>query len=284
MSTVTSTLYQELQPVPSPYPPPSPPSQGDTVRSAWRFMGALSSYLLLVGYIVIPLAFGADDSTHVNKANALVAAAVLIAFAYTLSFMIACFQYDQGDYLLHSVFLPCLASDLIGLLNVLLNIFGRDLLPLDRLEIVCISLPSAFAFVYAIGALWIWAQQTIDEMPDQGTPLLTEEEQQRQQLLRLLHEDNGSRKRRSRKSAQSTFSVHVPERINPGKVGTSCKKLDKGSGRPQSGRSQWVTKASAEAEKFCWNASAITQTGSPVTDIPPIFSSSDLSFSALDFY
>lgn len=56
-------------------------------------------------YIVIPLAFGADDSTHVNKANTLVAAAVLIAFAYTLSFMITCFQYDQQDYLLHSVFL-----------------------------------------------------------------------------------------------------------------------------------------------------------------------------------
>ncbi|KAL5364954.1 hypothetical protein BJX96DRAFT_5182 [Aspergillus floccosus] len=217
MSTVTSTLYQELQPVPSPYPPPPPPSQGYTVRSAWRFMGALSSYLLLVGYIVIPLSFGAEDSTHVSKANTLVAAAVLIAFAYTLSFMIACFQYDQRDYLLHSVFLPCLACDLIGLLNVLVNIFGRGLLPLDRLEVVCISLPSAFAFVYAIGVLWIWAQQTIDEMPDRGTPLLTEEEQQRQQLLRLLQEDNGSRKRRSRKSARSTFSVHVPERINPGK-------------------------------------------------------------------
>ncbi|KAL4895662.1 hypothetical protein BDV59DRAFT_142497 [Aspergillus ambiguus] len=220
MSTVASTIYQEVPPVPSPYPPPPPPSQEDTVRSPWRFMGALSSYLLLIGYIVIPLSFGADDSTHVNKASTLVAAAVLIAFAYTLSFMLACFQYDQQGYLLHSVFLPCLVSNVIALLNIVLNILGRGLLPLDRLEVVCITLPGAFAFVYAVGALWIWAQKTLDSMPPDtdNTPLLTEEEQQRQQLLRLLQEEErGSWRRRARRSTQGTFSMQVPERINPGK-------------------------------------------------------------------
>lgn len=53
----------------------------------------------------MPLAFGDEDSIHVNKVNTCVAASVLIAVAYALSFILACFQYDQRSYLLQSVFM-----------------------------------------------------------------------------------------------------------------------------------------------------------------------------------
>lgn len=112
---------------------------------------------------------------------------------------------------------PCFVSNLIGALNVLLNVLCRDLLPFDRLEVVSLSLPCGFTFVYAFCALWMWGYDVLDGSLEQSTPLLSEEEQQRQQFYRLLQADN-SKNRHSRKSMRSSFhQVHVPDHINPGK-------------------------------------------------------------------
>ncbi|KAF9883173.1 hypothetical protein FE257_003893 [Aspergillus nanangensis] len=218
-----STLYQELQPVSSPYPPyqqsplPEIPELAEIpepVRRPWKFMAALS-------YIVVPLAIGADEkNSPVNKVDTFVAAVVLIAVAYALSFILALFQYHQRKYLLHSIFIPCLISNMVGLLNVILNILCRNLLPIGRLATVSLALPCGFGFIYALCALWVYALDVLDETRisrgDRETPLLTEDEQQRQQLLRLLQKDQ-SKKRWSAKSTKNTFQVQVPERINPGK-------------------------------------------------------------------
>lgn len=115
---------------------------------------------------------------------------------------------------------PCLFSNLLGLLNVVLNILCRKLLPIGRLETVGMVLASIFAVLYALCALWAYGRDIADEIrvddADRTMIPLTEEEMQRQQLLRLLQENQG-KKRSSAKVMQKTFRVKVPEHINPGK-------------------------------------------------------------------
>ncbi|KAI9038709.1 uncharacterized protein KD926_010549 [Aspergillus affinis] len=206
-------LYQEVAWVPQMQPPIS-----ETDRSSWRFLAALSSNLLLIGFLVIPLAFESPTQEAVSKVNSVVAAAVLIGFADALVLILICFQYDKREYLIRSIFLPGLVSNLIGLLNVILNILCRDLLPIGQIEAASMGLACAFAFLHALGALWVYGRTVSEETRVHGSKddaaLLTEEEMQRQQLLRLLQEN---KKGASPKVTQKTFQVKVPERINPGK-------------------------------------------------------------------
>ncbi|UCK58219.1 hypothetical protein AFCA_001084 [Aspergillus flavus] len=197
------------------------PIDQETVRATWKFLAGLSSNLTLVGFLVMPLAFeGAKDESLGDKTGTAVAALALIGNAYLLSLILFGAQYRKRTYLIHSVFLPCLFSNLLGLLNVVLNILCRKLLPIGRLETVGMVLASIFAVLYALCALWAYGRDIADEIrvddADRTMIPLTEEEMQRQQLLRLLQENQG-KKRSSAKVMQKTFRVKVPEHINPGK-------------------------------------------------------------------
>ncbi|KAE8389926.1 hypothetical protein ETB97_011753 [Aspergillus alliaceus] len=212
-----SPQYQELGRVSQ----EQPPSDSETVRAAWRFLAGLSSNLALVGFLVIPLAFrGSKDDPSGDKTGTVIAALALIGNAYVLSFILFCAQYQKRTYLLHSVLLPCLFSNLIGLLNVVLNILCRNLLPISGLETVGMALAAGSAVVYALCALWTYGRDIADEIrvdiSDRTTVPPTEEEMQRQQLLQLLQE-NKSKKRLGSKVVQKTFQINVPEHINPGK-------------------------------------------------------------------
>ncbi|PYH96677.1 hypothetical protein BO71DRAFT_320136 [Aspergillus ellipticus CBS 707.79] len=236
-----STYGWEATPVPSIQyhgpPPVSHEQQTDqeTVSALWRFFAACSSHLVLLGFLVLPMAFGAGEkaNTHADKTSTIIAASVLIVTGYMISLMLVCFQSHVRTYLLNSLFLyapplfsqlqplksnpfyrPCLTTNILSLINVLLNILCRNLQPLGTLEAASLGLPSAFAFLYAMGALWTCI--TVEPRGcDNGSPLLTEEEMQRQQLQRLL--DKNSSKGLSPKMAQKTFRVEGPERIHPGK-------------------------------------------------------------------
>ncbi|PLB48254.1 hypothetical protein P170DRAFT_476879 [Aspergillus steynii IBT 23096] len=213
MSSPTQ-LYQEVAWVPQEQTPVP-----EHVRSSWRFLASLSSNLLLIGFLVIPLAFESPTQEPVSKVNSVVAAAVLIGFADALVLILICFQYDKREYLIRSIYLPGLTANLIGLLNVILNILCRDLLPIGDVEAASLGLACSFAFLHALGALWVYGRMVAEETrmygPKNEAALLTEEEMQRQQLLRLLQENN--KKGTSPKVTQKTFQVKVPERINPGK-------------------------------------------------------------------
>lgn len=90
---------------------------------------------------------------------------------------------------------PYLATNLLGLFNVLLNVLARGLLPPSGLCVVGLGLPSAFSLIYALAAYLIYRQYGSSQghRAEDGTPLLSEEEMQRRQLLRLLQEgDRGS--------------------------------------------------------------------------------------------
>ncbi|RHZ66838.1 hypothetical protein CDV55_107100 [Aspergillus turcosus] len=221
---MSSSQYQAIWVSQEPVQPKT--RETDTVRSVWKFPAAIASTLSLVGYLMIPLALEKPEANpQINTTILTVAAMVLIGVAYALSFVLVCAQIDQRAYLLYSVFLPCLSSSLFGLFNIVFNVLCRNILPLNNLATIVVSLCCAFVFLYALGALWIYGRTVADETLARGTRirygsgspiLLTEEEMQRQQLLRLLQQD-GKKKRSSAKSVQKTFKVDVPEVVSPGK-------------------------------------------------------------------
>ncbi|THC98299.1 hypothetical protein EYZ11_002232 [Aspergillus tanneri] len=208
-------LYQVQDLAWEPQEPPQLPIR-EPVRSPWKFLASLSSNLLILGFLVIPLAFKSPTQEPASKVDSVVAAAVLIGIADALTLILICFQYDKRQYLVHSIFLPGLTSNLIGLFNVILNIVCRDLLPIGQVEAASMGVACAFAFLHAFGALWVYGRMVAEEIRVPGSKhvLLTEEEMQRQQLLRLLQENKKSPRP---KVTRKTFQVKVPERINPGK-------------------------------------------------------------------
>ncbi|RAH52385.1 hypothetical protein BO85DRAFT_384059 [Aspergillus piperis CBS 112811] len=141
---------------------------------------------------------------------------------------------------------PNTTTSLLSLLNILLNILCRNPTqspgPLSPVQTTSLVLPSVFAFLYALGALSIYAgemciftttttaggggggdnrgRQRNNKKKGKNNQLLplTEEEMQRQQLQRLLDQKNSSPRRGpSPRVVQKTFRVSAPERINPGK-------------------------------------------------------------------
>ncbi|PYH45683.1 uncharacterized protein BP01DRAFT_356311 [Aspergillus saccharolyticus JOP 1030-1] len=189
------------------------------VSPLWKFSAAFSSQVLLVGFLVLPLAFGDDEAESLaDKTTATIAAFVLIALAYSLSLAVVCFQFHDRKFLLNSLFLPCLCSNLLALLNVVLNISCRKLLPIGTLESVSLGLPSAFAFLSGFGAFcaYAWNVPGVFGADDHDRPHLTDEEMQRQQLQRLLEPDSSKKSRKSR-LYQKTFQVKAPDLVNPAK-------------------------------------------------------------------
>ncbi|KAL4984636.1 hypothetical protein BDW68DRAFT_166650 [Aspergillus falconensis] len=194
-------------------------SQPQGQGSSWRFLAPVSSHSALVGFLVMPLAFGDAEKSgtaHVNKTAAVVVASVLIGLAYSSSLVLFLFHLDERMLLIQSLLVPGLICNALALFNVLINILCRDLLPLNLLEILNLSLSAAAAVLYAFGALWLYSRDVNEAIAGDsngGTILLTDEEMQRQQLQRLL-EQNSSRKSLSPRAVQKTYRVNHPDRVN----------------------------------------------------------------------
>ncbi|KAL4780513.1 hypothetical protein BJX76DRAFT_44807 [Aspergillus varians] len=204
----TTSLYHEIG------SPAQPVSQLTGQRSR-GLLAPVSVHLALVGFLVMPLAFGdARQSAHVNTTATVVIASVLIGIAYSISIFLILTHLDERMFLIRSLLVPALISNVLALFNVLINIICRDLLPLDLLEILSLSFSAAFSFLYALGALWLYSRDVNDAIGDsnRGTILLTDEEMQRQQLQRLL-EQNPSRKSLTPRAVQKTYKVNHPDRV-----------------------------------------------------------------------
>ncbi|KAL4975624.1 hypothetical protein BDW66DRAFT_65315 [Aspergillus desertorum] len=199
--------------------PPQPVSQPPGQGSSWSWLAPVSSYSALVGFLVMPLAFGDAEkpsTAHVNRTAAVVVASLLIGVAYSSSLVLFLFHLHERMLLIQSLLVPGLICNALALFNVLMNIICRDLLPLSLLEILNLSLSAAATFLYALGALWLYSREineAIAEESNGGTILLTDEEMQRQQLQRLL-EQNSSRKPRSPRAVQKTYRVNHPDRVS----------------------------------------------------------------------
>ncbi|XRM36804.1 hypothetical protein ABZX51_000292 [Aspergillus tubingensis] len=260
-----SPHYYSLSQQPSPQPSPQPQhhqqphlqlqlqqdqTDQETISTFWRFLASSSSYLVLAGFLVLPLAFTSSNNNPNNEntttpptdpTTTIIAASVLIAIGYTITLMLIFFQRHERQYLLHSIYIPNTTTSLLSLLNILLNILCRNPTqspgPLSPVQTTSLVLPSVFAFLYALGALSIYAgdmcifttttsssgygggdrgRQRKKGKNNQLLPL-TEEEMQRQQLQRLLDQNSSPRRGPSPRVVQKTFRVSAPERINPGK-------------------------------------------------------------------
>ncbi|KAL4880216.1 hypothetical protein BJY04DRAFT_82176 [Aspergillus karnatakaensis] len=203
-----STQYHQIG---SPAQPASQPTP-----SSWRFLAPVSSHFALVGFLVIPLAFGGEDkSASVNRTATVVAASVMIGIAYSLSLFLVLSHFEERTFVIHSILVPGLMSNILALFNVMINVICRNILPMSLLEILSLSFAAAFAFLYALGALWLYARdvnEAIGVESNRGTILLTDEEMQRQQLQRLL-EQSSSRKSLTPRAVQKTYQVNHPDRL-----------------------------------------------------------------------
>ncbi|KAJ0425740.1 hypothetical protein BJY00DRAFT_157821 [Aspergillus carlsbadensis] len=196
--------------------PAQPLTSHHAVRSSSRFIASISPHMALIGFLVLPLAFGDDEkSANVNKTATVIIASILIGIAYSASLFLVLCYYDERTFLIHSLLVPGLISNVLSLFNVLLNILCREFMPMALLEILSLSFSAAFAFLYALGALWLYSRDVnaIAMDSNRGTILLTDEEMQRQQLQRLL-DQNSSRKSLTPKAAQKTFRVNHPGRLS----------------------------------------------------------------------
>ncbi|PKY09104.1 hypothetical protein P168DRAFT_287175 [Aspergillus campestris IBT 28561] len=124
--------------------------------------------------------------------------------------MLLAVQFRDRHYVIYSLILPQIPTNLLGVLNALLNIFIRGLLPIHSREVAAIALPGAVAFFCTLAALSLHALSSIRitrrSTPSREKVLPTEEELQRQQLLRLLQEKNG---KRASKGVHSTFKMKL---------------------------------------------------------------------------
>ncbi|RAK87413.1 hypothetical protein BO79DRAFT_256468 [Aspergillus costaricaensis CBS 115574] len=287
-----SPHYYSLSQQPSPQPSPQPHHQQphlqlqlqqdqtdqETISTFWRFLASSSSYLVLAGFLVLPLAFTTTSSNNnsnndentttpsTDPTTTIIAASVLIAIGYTITLMLIFFQRHERQYLLHSIYIPNTTTSLLSLLNILLNILCRNPTqspgPLSPVQTTSLVLPSVFAFLYALGALSIYAgdmcifttttssssgggdrgRQRKKGKNNQLLPL-TEEEMQRQQLQRLLDQNSSPRRGPSPRVVQKTFRVSAPERINPGKgwdTFTPDLRVDGNGSEHGGGNGRWV--------------------------------------------
>ncbi|KAI9932121.1 hypothetical protein MW887_009630 [Aspergillus wentii] len=183
--------------------------------------------MLLLGYLILPVAFEADKpSIKLDSISLTTVGMVFIAVAYALSMLLGCILYSEPSFLLQSLYLPCLYSSLLGLFSVVFNILCRNLYPVSNLQLVSICLSGASGFLYALAGLWMYGmgisaayptytRETRYSRTRDDTALLTEDEQQRQQLLRLLKQKE---KKKSSRISQKTFQVSNPEHLMPGKA------------------------------------------------------------------
>ena len=114
--------------------------------------------------------------------------------------------------------MPCLASCLLGLFNVLYNLGIHEHPEQTSPAIVALALSASSTVVYGVAALWtyrtIYVVRARDKMhrhhPDSSADkMLPETEQQRQQLLRLLLQQE-SAIHGSPDANQSTFQIRIP--------------------------------------------------------------------------
>lgn len=191
-------------------------------RWYWKLLAVSSSWSLLVGYLVFPLALGEDeDGVRISAVGLIAFGSVTIAVAYTISVVLS--YFGRQAFLLESVYIPFFGSSLIGLANATFNILCRNLLPLSRLATVIISLSAVSTAVYCSAALYTgWKVHVRNEQrrlhmrncwSNDGTALLTDDEMQRQQLLKLLQ--SKSDKAPSPEAIQSTFRIDLPDTSSP---------------------------------------------------------------------
>ncbi|MCJ1485147.1 hypothetical protein MMC06_005320 [Schaereria dolodes] len=194
----------------------------DSVRWYWRLLGTISAATILVGFLIFPSAFESSTTTRASQGTLSVVSVVLLALGYSLSVALW-FLCTSLLFQLDVLFIPCLFSCLLGLLNVIISIaIYPSNSQWNPSSISALTLALASSLIYGVLSLLTFHKisklRTRDALTRRRTDseaarLIPEDELQRQQLQRLLGKNNDDKT--SPAASQNTFQIHIPEPSKP---------------------------------------------------------------------
>ena len=177
----------------------------------------LGPKLTLSSFLIFPSAFKQDTSTTISSKAATATAIVLLVLGYALS-LVTSLICRSWIFQLDIVFVPCLSSSILGLINVLYSLSTHEKsLQWTPSSIVALVLSIISSLTYTTAALLtfrkIYIVKARDAMhryhSDSTDAMMPESEQQRQQLLRLLLQQEDA-KQQNPDNGQSTFKIDWP--------------------------------------------------------------------------
>lgn len=187
----------------------------------------VSAALIMIGFLIFPASFpNTPQEWNTSKGSGIVAGVLLaIGFVSSAILVLVCkswvFQMDI-------IFLPCLFSSFLGLINVTIALSTRhgnqSILNSSSVTALVLSIFSTttyltlslltFRKIHVVRARDALHRHRSDS---ESYHLLPEDEMQRQQLLRLLERrttsNNKAHKPSSAEASQSTFRIDLPESL-----------------------------------------------------------------------
>ncbi|MCJ1359948.1 MAG: hypothetical protein MMC33_009951 [Icmadophila ericetorum] len=187
----------------------------------WRLLGVLSASIILLGFLIFPTSF---NNTLSSQSGLSIAALILLALGYSLSVALW-FTCTSTLFQLDVLFLPCLLSCVLGLLNVGITL-GVNPPPSPQshwntASISALTLALTSGMIYGGLTLYTFRKvqfiRTSDKNRNSDSEtmhLIPEDEQQRQQLLRLLlAKENETRT----STSQHTYWIDLPDPLKNGR-------------------------------------------------------------------
>ena len=177
----------------------------------------LGPKLTISSFLIFPSAFKQESPLTISSKAATVAAIILLVLGYALS-LVTSLICRSWIFQLDIIFVPCLSSSVLGLINVLYSLSTHDKsLQWTSSSVVALALSIISSLTYTTAALLtfrkIYIVKARDAMhryhSDSTDAMMPESEQQRQQLLRLLLQQEDA-KQPNPDNGQSTFKIDWP--------------------------------------------------------------------------
>ena len=173
--------------------------------------------LTFSSFLIFPSAFKQTSSVTISAKSATIAAVILLVFGYVLS-LVTSLTCRSWIFQLDIIFVPCLSSSVLGLINVLYSLSTHEkTIQWTSSSTVALVLSITSTLTYTTVALLtfrkIYIVRARDAMhryrSDSTDAMMPESELQRQQLLRLLLQQEDARQQ-STDNGQSTFKIDWP--------------------------------------------------------------------------
>ncbi|KAL8722105.1 MAG: hypothetical protein Q9225_001349 [Loekoesia sp. 1 TL-2023] len=200
----------------------------DQTQWYWRVAATVSAALIMIGFLIFPTSFPNNPPEWSHPQGSTIVAGVLLAIGFIASATLAVFC-RSWVFQLDVVFVPCLFSSLLGLVNIIIAFsthHGKHS-TLNNSSLAALILAIISTTTYLTLSLLTFRKIHIVRARDtmhrhrsdsESYHLLPEDEMQRQQLLRLLQRENTSnngkiQKPSSAEASQSTFHIDLPDSL-----------------------------------------------------------------------
>ncbi|KAL8942637.1 MAG: hypothetical protein Q9216_001550 [Gyalolechia sp. 2 TL-2023] len=198
----------------------------DQTHWYWRLAATLSAALIMIGFLIFPASFPNNPPEwYISKGSGVIAA-VFLAIGYVSSAILV-LVCKSWVFQMDIVFVPCLFSSFLGLINVTIALSTRhgkqSILNPSSLAALITSIFSTTTYL-SLSLLTLRKIHVVrarDAMhrhrSDSESYHFPEDEMQRQQLLRLLERRTTAntkfQKPNSAEASQSTFRIDLPESL-----------------------------------------------------------------------